>query len=271
MTGYPVGAVLANLVGTLVLTLLVMLVALAVAVRRGRHDGIDVVWGLGFALVAVFSLVASAGDGPVWRRLLVTGLTVVWGLRLAIHIGRRNHGKPEDQRYVELLARAPGNPTWYAFRQVYLTQGAVLWFVSLPVQVAQYGSGGTVIPVVTGVLVWAVGFGFESVGDAQLARFRADPANRGTVMDRGLWRYTRHPNYFGDACVWWGLFLLGCYHWVGLLTVLSPTLMNVVLVRGTGKALLERSIGSRRPGYAEYVARTSGFFPLPPKKEPSHP
>jgi steroid 5-alpha reductase family enzyme len=265
VTGFPTGAFAANLGVTLALVLLLMLAALGVAVRRGRHDGIDVVWGLGFGVIALGTLVASAGDGPLWRRALVTALTVVWGVRLGAHIARRNHGKPEDQRYVELMRRAPGNPTWYAFRKVYLTQGAVMWFVSLPVQAAQYGYGGPAWPVVAGVAVWAVGFAFEAVGDAQLAAFTRDPANKGQVMDRGLWHYTRHPNYFGDACVWVGLYLLACHHWAGAFTIGSPVLMTANLVKGTGKALLERSIGSRRPGYAEYVRRTSGFFPLPPK------
>jgi steroid 5-alpha reductase family enzyme len=116
-----------------------------------------------------------------------------------------------------------------------------------------------------GAALWLVGFVFEAVGDRQLARFRADPANRGQVMDRGLWRYTRHPNYFGDACVWWGLFLIACDHWTGSLTVLSPALMTFFLVKGTGKPLLEKGMRRTRPGYGEYAARTSGFFPLPPR------
>ena len=117
-----------------------------------------------------------------------------------------------------------------------------------------------------GAAVWAVGFGFEAVGDAQLRRFRADPANAGKVLDRGLWRYTRHPNYFGDACLWWGLYLLACSTWAGAATVLSPVAMTYTLARGTGKPLLEKGLRRSRPGYAHYVERTSGFFPLPPKR-----
>jgi steroid 5-alpha reductase family enzyme len=267
--GFPTGAFLANLAITFGLVALTMAAAMLVAIRRGRHDGIDVVWGLGFVVVALGTLAASAGDGPVYRRVLVTVLVTLWGGRLAIHIGRRNAGKPEDKRYVELMERAPGNPTWYAFRKIYLIQGAVLWFVSFPAQAAQYGYGGAGWLIDIGVLVWVVGFVFETVGDQQLARFTADPDNKGKVMDRGLWHYTRHPNYFGDACVWWGLYLTACHHWAGAFTVLSPAVMTFTLVRGTGKALLERTIGSRRSGYAEYVRRTSGFFPLPPRKEGS--
>jgi steroid 5-alpha reductase family enzyme len=201
--------------------------------------------------------------------VLITALTCVWGLRLAWHIGRRNRGKPEDPRYVAIIERAKGNPVAHLVRKVYVPQAVILWVVSLPVQLGQYGfASGALSTVVTvlGVLSWAVGFFFESVGDAQLAAFRADPANKGKGMDRGLWRYTRHPNYFGDAAVWWGLTLLALHHAAGLIGLISAALMTWLLAKGTGAALLESSIGRRRPGYAEYVQRTSGFFPLPPKK-----
>lgn len=252
-----------NLAVTAALVLLLMLVAFGVGVRRGRHDGVDVVWGLGFVLIAAATSVLA--DGPVWRRVLVTTLVAVWGSRLAWHIHRRNRGKTEDPRYVALLARAPGNPNLHALYSVYLLQGAVMWVVSLPVQVAQYGDGTWVV-VPFGVALWLVGFAFETIGDAQLARFTADSSNRRNVLDTGLWRYTRHPNYFGDACVWWGFFVLSCHHWGGLVTVVGPAAITYLLTRGTGKPLLEKSIRTRRPGYAEYVERTSGFFPRPPKK-----
>jgi steroid 5-alpha reductase family enzyme len=271
MAGYPWGAALTNLwvtalvvVATFGITLLV-----AVRIRNGRHDGIDVVWGGGFAVVAVVTLLVALGHGDLWRQLLITVLTCVWGLRLAWHIGRRNRGKPEDPRYVAIIERAKGNPVAHLVRKVYVPQAVILWVVSLPVQLGQYGfASGALSTVVTvlGVLSWAVGFFFESVGDAQLAAFRADPANKGKVMDRGLWRYTRHPNYFGDAAVWWGLTLLALHHAAGLIGLISAALMTWLLAKGTGAALLESSIGRRRPGYAEYVQRTSGFFPLPPKK-----
>jgi steroid 5-alpha reductase family enzyme len=252
-----------NLAVTAAFVLVLMLVAFWVGVRVRRHDGVDVVWGLGFVLIAVVTSVLA--DGPVWRRVLVTTLVAVWGLRLAWHIHRRNRGRTEDRRYVELLARAPGNPNVYALYSVYLLQGVVMWVVSLPVQVAQYGDGTWVV-VPFGVALWLVGFAFETIGDAQLARFTADSSNRRNVLDTGLWRYTRHPNYFGDACVWWGFFVLSCHEWVGLVTVVGPAAITYLLARGTGKPLLEKSIRARRPGYAEYVERTSGFFPRPPKK-----
>jgi steroid 5-alpha reductase family enzyme len=261
------GGLAANLGITAVAVAVLMLAGAAVAVwvRGGRHDGVDIIWGAGFALVAVVSLVASAGHGDPWRGWLVTALTVLWGGRLAWHIARRAAGRPEDPRYRRMLAKAPGNPHLYALRTVYLTQGVLLWLVSLPVQLAQYGhrpfGGWAAVCTVLGVLVWLLGIVFEAVGDAQLARFRADPASSGQVMDSGLWRYTRHPNYFGDACVWWGLALLALpqpYGWAGLA---SAAVMNGLLVYGSGARLLESDMAQRRPGYAEYVRRTNRILP----------
>ena len=159
------------------------------------------------------------------------------------------------------------------YRRVYLPQAAAMWFVSLPVQAAVHQdgplwSGASLVVTVLGIVVWAVGLFFEAVGDWQLARFKADPANKGIVNDRGLWRYTRHPNYFGDACVWWGLFLLAAGHWSGLVFVLSPVLMTWTLAKGTGAPLTEKRMSSSRRGYAEYVGRTSGFVPLPTEDRP---
>lgn len=270
MSAYPWGAALTNLWVSAVVVFVLFAGALLVAttVRGNRHDGIDIVWGAGFGLVAITSFLLAPGDGDLWRQLLITVLTCVWGFRLAWHIERRNRGSDEDPRYVEIMATARGNPVPYIVRKVYLPQAVIMWVVSLPVQLGQYGRADGALSVtvtVLGVLSWAVGFYFESVGDAQLAAFKADPANRGRVMDQGLWRYTRHPNYFGDAAVWWGLTLLALHHPAGLIGLVSAALMTWLLARGTGAKLLESSIGSRRPGYAEYVKSTSGFFPLPPK------
>jgi steroid 5-alpha reductase family enzyme len=243
------------------------------ALRGGRHAVVDVVWGAGFAVVGVASvLLARAHDvGDGGRGWLVVVLTTVWGLRLAVHIARRNHGKGEDPRYADIQARATGSPALHMYRRVYLTQAAAMWFVSLPVQAAAHQegplwSGWSLVVTLLGIAVWAVGLFFEAVGDWQLARFTADAANAGVVNDRGLWRYTRHPNYFGDACVWWGLFLLAAGHWSGLVFVLSPVVMTWTLAKGTGAPLTERRMSSSRRGYADYVRRTSGFLPRPPKK-----
>ncbi|MET8943347.1 DUF1295 domain-containing protein [Streptomyces sp. NPDC004542] len=265
MSGFPWGAFALNLAWAAAAAFAVMLVTFAVAVRAGVHRIVDVAWGVGFTAVAVVTLAVSAGHGDLSRRVLVTVLTALWGLRLAAHIARRGRGHGEDPRYEAMLARAPGNRNAYALRMVYLLQGALVWLVSLPVQAAQYVPGPPSVLTWAGTALWALGLGFEAVGDAQLARFKADPANRGRIMDRGLWSWTRHPNYFGDFCVWWGLFLAACDSpAAAAVSVVSPVVMSLLLVRGSGKRLLERHL-AERPGYAEYSARTSGFFPRPPR------
>ncbi|MBQ0878799.1 MULTISPECIES: DUF1295 domain-containing protein [Streptomyces] len=273
MSGFPWGAFAAGLGWAAGAASVVMLVTFAVAVRKGVHRVVDTAWGLGFAAVAAVTWAATeaAGEGDPGRRALVVVLTVVWGLRLAAHIARRGRGHGEDPRYDALLAKAPGNRDLYALRVVYLLQGALVWLVSLPVQASSYGSGPMSALAWTGAAVWAVGLGFEAVGDAQLARFRADPANQGRIMDRGLWSWTRHPNYFGDFLVWWGLFLIACD--AGLpaaaVSVLSPLVMSYLLIGGSGKRLLERHLADR-PGWAAYTACTSGFFPRPPRPAPGN-
>ncbi|HEX3785372.1 MAG TPA: DUF1295 domain-containing protein [Pseudonocardiaceae bacterium] len=236
---------------------------------RGRYDTIDSLWGLGFAVIALVGLGLSTGHGELAGRLLVTALTVVWGLRLSIHIHTRNAHQGEDARYAAMVRKAGDAPGRYMLTRVYLVQAVLMWLISLPVQAAQYARGGLGVLGWIGVAVWLVGIGFEGIGDAQLRRFKADPSNKGTVLDQGLWRYTRHPNYFGDACVWWGLYLLACHSWAGVATVFAPLVMTALLARGSGKPILERAMLARRPAYADYVRRTSGFFPLPPKRSTS--
>jgi steroid 5-alpha reductase family enzyme len=271
---------LVSLPVTAAAVVVVMAVTFAVAQRLGRHAVVDVTWGLGFAVIAVVSwsmsrqvehqiLVAAGSDPPTaLRAWIALGLTVVWGLRLATHIALRSRGRGEDPRYEELMARAPGNPKWHAFTRIYLTQGAVMWIVSLPVQMSMFELWFVGWVAWAGVGVWALGMFFETVGDWQLTRFRNDPSKKGAVLDTGLWRYTRHPNYFGDACAWWGLFLVAADAWPGVVTVFAPLLMTWLLAKGTGKPLLEKDMASRRPRYADYVRRTSGFVPLPPRKQP---
>ncbi|WP_344064654.1 DUF1295 domain-containing protein [Terrabacter lapilli] len=250
---------------TAVTVVVVLGVTFAVALRVGKQAVIDVTWGLGFVAIAFTALLTSTGHGDGLRRWLALVLTTLWGLRLAAHIWSRSRGKGEDPRYEAMLARADGDPNAYALMHIYLPQGVIMWFVSLPVQVAMFVEGGLGWVVTAGVVVWAVGLFFESVGDLQLTRFRGEAANSGKVLDTGLWRYTRHPNYFGDACVWTGLFLVAASAWPGVLTILSPAALVWNLYAGTGKKLLEKDIGDRRPAYVDYVRRTSGFFPWPPK------
>ncbi|MEV6319224.1 DUF1295 domain-containing protein [Streptomyces sp. NPDC051776] len=264
-SGFAWGGFALNLAVSAGVAFAVLLVTFAVALRAGVHRIVDVAWGLAFAAVAVSSYGMSAGYGDGARRLLVTLLTVVWGLRLAGYLAWRGRGQGEDPRYERLLGRASGNRTWYAFRVVYLVQGALVWLVSLPVQAAAYETGPVSFLAWLGTALWLLGLTFETVGDHQLARFRADPANRGTLMDRGLWSWTRHPNYFGDFCVWWGIFLVACDAPAGAAaTVVGPLAMSFLLIGGSGKALLERHMADR-PGYAAYRARTSGFVPRPPR------
>ncbi|MFI0928560.1 DUF1295 domain-containing protein [Streptomyces sp. NPDC021012] len=245
--------------------LAVMLVAFAVGTARRLHRIVDVAWGIAFAGVASVSWFLADGHGDDVRRSVVALATVVWGLRLAVHIARRGRGRGEDPRYARMLARARRHPALYALWKVYLLQGALVWLVSLPVQFAVLLPRPLGATAYLGLAVWAAGLACEAVGDHQLARFTSDPANRGRVMDRGLWSWTRHPNYFGDFLVWWGLYLTACATWqTALLALVSPLVMSGLLIWGSGKRLLEAHMRDR-PGYAEYQARTSGFVPRPPR------
>lgn len=225
---------------------------------------VDPVWGPAFAVVA--AIAALDGAGAPARRWLLLVLTAVWGLRLGIHLTRRKlHEREEDRRYRAMREAHPGNFALWSLGWVYLLQGVLVLVVSLPLQVASQRPTALSWAIAPGLALYCVGLAFEAIGDEQLRRFRADPANRGAVMDRGLWRYTRHPNYFGDACVWWGLWLVALQAGGTWWTVIGPSVMSLLLVRVSGKGLLERDIGERRPAYARYVERTSGFLPLPPK------
>jgi steroid 5-alpha reductase family enzyme len=242
-----------------------MLAVWVESVRRRDASIVDVFWGPAFVLVALVG--ALAGDGDRARRWLLLGLTAAWGLRLAVHLGRRKLGDPqEDRRYAKLREREGTRFARWSLLWVFGLQGLLVLVVSLPLQVGSQASEALGPAIVPGVALYALGMVFETVGDLQLARFRADPESRGQVMDRGLWRYTRHPNYFGDACVWFGLWLVvlpaGGTWW----TVVGPVVMAVLLVRVSGAGLLERDIGERRPGYTEYVRSTSAFVPLPRRR-----
>ena len=227
---------------------------------------VDIFWGAGFVMVTAVYLLAS--DGWDVRQWLVLGLVAAWGLRLSGYILWRNHGKGEDFRYVRMREAAGGRFWWQSYFQVFLLQGLLLWVISAPLLAAEYNAEPDEIVVtdVLGAAIWAVGFFFEAVGDWQLARFKSDSANKGMVMRYGLWRYTRHPNYFGDAMLWWGYFVIAAGTTDGWVTVFGPVIMTVLLLRVSGVALLERTLKREKPEYADYVARTSAFVPWPPKK-----
>lgn len=238
--------------------------ALSLALRDASL--VDLVWGPGFALIAWVAFLET-GSGEPARRLLLATLVSLWGLRLGAHLAIRNVGKGEDFRYVHMRQSWGRAFPWVSAVTVFGLQGSVMWVVSLPVQI---GQAAAVPPVgaldALGTGLWAVGFAFEVIGDAQLARFRRDPANRGRVLDSGLWRYTRHPNYFGDCLMWWGLFVIAFAVPRGAWSALGPAVMTVFLLRISGVAMLERSLIRRHDGYASYQARTSAFIPLPPRR-----
>jgi steroid 5-alpha reductase family enzyme len=223
---------------------------------------VDSLWSLMFAMAAGMYAALVSSPGP--RTTLVLVLVLIWSLRLAGYITFRNLGHGEDRRYQAIRARNEPN---FAFKSLYLVfwlQAALAWIISLPL----LGAIASPAPLgwldYLGVAVWLVGFVFEAGGDWQLARFKADPANAGKVMDRGFWRYTRHPNYFGDFSVWWGFFLiaLAAGAWW---SVIGPLLMSTLLMKVSGVGLLEKDIGERRPKYAEYIRRTNAFFPWFPR------
>ena len=260
---------LANLLAVSGASLLALVVVhsvtFAIGRRIGRYNVVDVAWGVGF--VAVAAVAAILGQGDATRRWLLLAMVAIWGLRLSWHIQRKTAGKGEDPRYAALLRDAT---LGQIIRKVFVLQGFVTWFVSFPLQLSAV-TGPTpkalIAVTVLGVAVWVVGVTFEAVGDWQLKAFRSDPANRGVVMDRGLWAWTRHPNYFGDAAVWWGLWLITITGWVSLATVASPLLMTYFLVYVTGARLTEKLMAGR-PGFDEYQQRTAFFFPRPPRSAP---
>lgn len=238
---------------------LLWLVSLAV------HDAsiVDITWGPLFVLIAWVAYVV--GDGAPAAQMVAL-LTTAWGLRLAIHIGRRNIGHGEDPRYVRMREKRPASFWIWSLFGVFALQGSIALIVSLPIQsLAAVGHGSIAAVSWLGAGVFLVGLAFEAIGDKQLSRFKADPDSRGKVMDKGLWRYTRHPNYFGDSVVWWGLWLVAVGSGGAWWTLIGPALMTFMLVKVSGVAMTEADIAERRPGYADYIRRTSAFVPRPPK------
>ncbi len=248
----------------------VMVGTWVVSVAVKNASIVDIVWGFGFVLVAW--VVRLTVDGDAARQWLLTAMVTVWGLRLAGYLFWRNHGRGEDFRYRAMRKRWGPRFWLISLVTVFVLQGVLMWVVSLPVQLGQADATPGLGPLaVVGVLVYLIGLCFEVVGDAQLARFQADPANAGKVMDQGLWRYTRHPNYFGDACVWWGIAIVAAETGTGAWGLIGAVVMTVLLRRVSGVTLLERSLTKRRAGYADYVARTSPFVPRPPRRVGSDP
>jgi len=247
----------------LLLSGMALLWLLSLALRNASI--VDIFWGLGFILVA--------GASVAWNRqfharaIVMTCLTVVWGLRLAGYVALRNHGHGEDRRYTAMRQAHGASFWWWSLFSIFILQGVILWIIALPLQAViaepsePFGSPLDIL----GLALWIFGFGFEAAGDWQLARFKADPQNKGRVMDRGLWRYTRHPNYFGECCLWWGIFCLALATGAWW-TVVSPILLTILLLKFSGVGLLESTIIERRPEYAAYQQRTSAFVPWRPRE-----
>ena len=226
---------------------------------------VDIVWGAGFVVVTWVMQLTIEGDSS--RQWLITSTVSIWGLRLSGYLARRNIGHGEDWRYVAMRKRHGRRFPLVSLVTVFALQGVVMFLVSLPVQLGHADRSPSVGPVaVMGLLVWFLGIVFEAVGDMQLRRFKKDPSNAGLVMDRGLWSLTRHPNYFGDSCVWWGIGIVAAEAGTAAWGLIGPVVMTLFLTKVSGVPMLERSLAKRKPGYADYMARTSGFFPRPPKK-----
>jgi len=232
------------------------------SIVKKRNDIADIAWGLGFVLMAWFSFYLS---GYSFKAFLVNGLVTVWGLRLALHIYNRNKNKSEDSRYLEW------RKTWKnfylrSFFQVFLLQGIFLYLISLPVLFINHSvSNAFGIIDIVGLLVWGLGFYFESTGDRQLKEFISNPKNKGKLMDRGLWQYSRHPNYFGEVTQWWGIFIFTLSLSGPFITILGPLTITILILFVSGIPLLEKKYAGR-PDFERYKKRTSIFFPLPPKR-----
>ena len=237
-----------------------------VSIRLKNVSIVDLFWGFGFLLASCYYFLRAEGFAA--RQLLVMVLVTIWGLRLSIYLAWRNYGKGEDFRYQQFRKDYGENRYWWiSFFQTFLLQGILMWLISAPLLGAQYFGADSGLNWLDGLglALWLIGFTFEAGGDFQLARFKADKTNLGKVLDTGFWRYTRHPNYFGDTAVWWGF---ACFSLAagGFWPVLGSLLMTVVIIKVSGVVLLEKTLGTSKPQYKEYIRKTSAFIPWFPKK-----
>ena len=253
--------------------LAVILLLWAYSVKIRDVSFIDAFWAFGMVLLASAAWLQSAAPGA--RSHLLLGLTVLWGLRLSLHLWTRWRAHGEDPRYAKIMGGVMDKKGWSwsktSLFSVFLTQAPLLFITCLPAQLgiwASDSSGNIIGPIAfAGAIIALIGIAFETIGDAQLNAFRANPANKGKVLDTGLWKYTRHPNYFGDACTWWGIWLIASETGLaGWISIIGPIFLTFTLTKWSGKPLLEKGMKKTRPDYAAYVARTSGFFPWPPKR-----
>ncbi len=251
---------------SLVLIQVMMALLWLVSIRLKNVSIVDPFWGLGFVIVALFYFMK--GEGFETRKILVMIMTAIWGLRLSIYLFWRNSGKGEDFRYRQFRKDFGEKRYWWiSYFQVFFLQGILMWLISAPLLAAQfYGSGVNLGWLdFLGILLWVIGFTFEAGGDFQLALFKSNPENKGKVLNSGFWHYTRHPNYFGDAAVWWGYACI-CMAAGSFIPVMGSLLMTALIIKVSGVALLEKSLTHTKPQYADYVRRTSAFIPWFPKK-----
>lgn len=225
---------------------------------------VDIGWGSGFVLIVWVAFIGSERTERCW---LLATLATVWGLRLSAYLAKRNHGKPEDYRYAAMREKHGSKFPIVSFFTVFLLQGIVMLIVSLPLQAGLSLEATTPLNTISwiGALIWIVGFAFEAGGDWQLAKFKSDPNNKGQVLDSGFWRYTRHPNYFGDFMIWWGLYLVALGSGKAWWSAIGPAIMSFFLIRVSGVAMLEKAM-KKKPGYEDYIARTNAFFPWFPRR-----
>lgn len=227
---------------------------------------VDIFWGFGYVAASVFYFIKTEGSDP--RKILILTLATIWGIRLTIYLAWRNTGKGEDFRYKEFRRKYGEKRYWWvSFFQTFLLQGVLMWLISAPLLGAQYSSASESLNILDyiGIALWIIGFSFEAGGDFQLAKFRSDPSNKGKVLDKGFWRYTRHPNYFGDSAVWWGYGFI-CLASGSYLPVLGSILMTALIIKISGVALLEKTLKEQKPEYKAYIEKTSAFIPWFPKK-----
>ena len=250
--------------GLVILGMMLILWIISLTIKNSSI--VDIYWGFGFVLVGWLYFLLTP-NGFLLRKIVLLVLSSIWGLRLTLHILMRNFGKPEDFRYQKWRSESPRIWWLKSLFQVFLLQGSLMWVISAPLLAAQVSTSAQRLTIFDflGIAIWVIGFFFESLGDAQLTKFKSNPANKGKVLSTGVWRYSRHPNYFGDSTQWWGYYLMALAAG-GWWTVFSPILMTLFLIKVSVVALLEKTIVNRKPEYAEYIRTTSPFIPWFPKK-----
>jgi len=235
-----------------------------VARALSRFDVADIAWGPGF-IISVLTAAVAVSERLNPRAYLVMALVIVWGTRLPLHVYLRNRGKPEDARYRSWRQEWGKNAHIRAFFQIFMLQGLLLLVISLPItSVMMAGSSAFTLLDAAGLFIWAMGFLFEAIGDWQLLRFKKDPAHKGRIIKAGLWRFSRHPNYFGEVTLWWGMYLIALSSGASWPVIIGPLTITFLILKVSGIPMLEKKYEGN-PEFEAYRRQTSAFFPLPPK------